>query len=137
MKTAFSIVLTALTLPNALAAPGLQKLPGTYVSDEGKQFVLSVSGRTATLRTNAELSRYDLCRSPVTLTTASLDSDDDYAEARFEMGRGICDRVDGPVTFHYNKALTGVDVYLVDVVIREGHGRDRGQTMRWHLRKVN
>jgi hypothetical protein len=136
MKMAFLAMLLSAASSTVHAAPGLAKLHGTYRSDEGRQFIVTVNGGKAILRTDAELSRYGLCKTPVVLVTANLDSDDDYAEARFDSAQGGCSHIDGPITLHYNRALTGVDVFLVDVVIRAGHGRDSGQSMRWHLTKI-
>ena len=119
------------------ASTGLSKLAGVYKSDEGNQFVVSIQGRSVRLRTNAELSRYNDCRTPLTLISKSTSSDDGFAEAMFNINSSQCPGIDGPIVLHYNLApLTGVDVYLVDVVVREGHGRSQGQTMRWHLTKV-
>ena len=116
----------------------LSKILGTFHSSEGAVFATKLNGKAMLLKTNAELSRYGLCKAPLLLTTTNFDSNDGFAEARFEVDRAACPGgTDGPVTLHYNRTIFGDDVFLVDVVVRKGHGRDRGQTMRWHLRKMN
>lgn len=143
MKTVFRTTLLAFAISGlgwtstAQAVPGLQKLVGVFQSSRGERFIVSMKGNEVTLRTNAELSKYGLCRAQVTLKTTLLSSSEGFAQAKFRPSDAGCARIDGPITLHYNRAITGVDVHLIDVVIRQGRGRDRGQTMRWHLERTN
>lgn len=136
-STSFLMLLTTLfTASPAHATPGLQKIVGVFHARGGERFEVSIRGREIILRTNAELSRYGLCKSPVVMRTNMVSSSEGFAQAKFSPEAAGCTRMDGPIVVHYNRALTGVDVHLVDVVIRSPRGRDRGQTMRWSLDRV-
>ncbi len=130
------LLVSSLFASPAQAAPGLQKIVGVFQSRDGERFEVSLRGREIILRTNAELSRYGLCRSPISMKTSAVSSSEGFAQAKFSPEAAGCTRMDGPIVVHYNRALTGVDVHLVDVVIRSPRGRDRGQTMRWSLKRV-
>lgn len=138
MMTSATLVLliSSLFASPAQAAPGLQKIVGVFQARDGERFEVSLRGREIILRTNAELSRYGLCKSPIVMKTSAVSSSEGFAQAKFSPEAAGCIRMDGPIVVHYNRALTGVDVHLIDVVIRSPRGRDRGQTMRWSLDRI-
>jgi hypothetical protein len=62
-------------------------------------------------------------------------------EVRFKLNKGNCTWIVGRyVTLHYNRALTGADIYQVDVVLRRGRWAFRGRkgkgTQTWDLIKL-
>jgi hypothetical protein len=120
----------------AHADPGHQKILGSFHSQDGTQFVVSRKGAAFFLRTNAELSKYGLCASPISISSTLLSSSEGFAQLKFDPKSAGCRGMDGPIVLHYNRALTGIDVHLIDVVIRSPRGRDRGLTMRWSLRRL-
>ncbi len=121
----------------SFAETPLSKLAGVFVSSEGVRFEVSVRGSSVILRTRAELSRYGLCKTPLTIVSKAARTGFEAAEARFAVRQDQC-AIDGPIVLHYNRTLIGDrDIYLVDVVIRSGTGRRHsGQTMRWSLTKI-
>lgn len=130
------LLLSSLVAISAQAAPGLQKIVGVFQARSGERFEIALRGREIVLRTNAELSRYGLCKAPIVMKTSLISSSEGFAQAKFSPQAAGCARMDGPIVVHYNRALTGVDVHLIEVVIRSPRGRDRGQTMRWSLDRV-
>ena len=139
MTTSTLLVLLLTTLfasAPAHAAPGLRKIVGIFQARGGERFEVSLREREIILRTNAELSRYGLCGSPIVMKTSVVSSSERFAQAKFSPQAAGCSGMDGPIVVHYNRAITGVDVHLIDVVIRAPRGRDRGQTMRWSLHRV-
>lgn len=144
---AFFALLGSLAGPapaQAALPPDLAKLVGTYVS-EGHRFVVTPAGNTLALRTDAELTKESGCHTRVGPATGQY-YDPRFpgaAEVYYQLDRENCPGVDGAVTLHYNRAFTGVDVFLIDVMIQRNsvpmnpHGITNGRSVRWSLTKVS
>lgn len=137
LSLVLGVALLSSAAPAKAMSPALQKLVGVYESD-GYRFVVSQSGNSLVLRTNAELSASTSCRTKISrmLREETLPGNNDYAEAYFQLDTSQCTQIniDGFVTLHHNVAITGVDVYLIDVVIQRSRP-DR--TVRWSLNKIH
>jgi hypothetical protein len=63
-----------------------------------------------------------------------------FVEVRFKLNKGNCPWIAGRyVTLHYNRALTGADIYQVEVTLRRAHWAFRGRkkgTKTWDLTKL-
>ena len=119
----------------------LAKLVGTYQS-LGQRIDVVPAGNTVALRTNADLSGDPACGTRVSRALGQYVSNS-AAEVQFQLSKGSCSNLDGAVTLHYNRAFTGVDVYLIDVVIRRNsvpmnpRNVQNGRSLRWSLTKLN
>jgi hypothetical protein len=146
MRLAAYVILSLLSTSPAYAKlpVGLLKLVGTFVSDDGYRFVVTPAGNALALRTNAELTRYPECHTKIGKATGvyTFPEDPEFGEVFYQLSRDYCPYLDGKVTLHHNRALTGVDVYLIDVQIRPrstvpGQGPNDEITMRWSLTKIS
>lgn len=145
MKRFFFIQLAILTAAGLVQARdskanGFDKLPGVYESG-GFRFVITRSGQTFTVRTQAEMTREKDCRTRIGRSVRA-ESSERYAEAYFMLDKGDCPGIDGRVTLHYNKTIFGTDVFLFDVVLRRNtmsigsRQRDNSHVIRWSLHKL-
>ena len=60
-------------------------------------------------------------------------------DVQFKLHKGNCSRISGRyVTLHYNRALTGADIYQIEVILHRDYwrGQERNETQTWNLSKL-
>lgn len=125
-------------LPSSLA-----KLVGVYVS-RGQKFVVVQDGHTLALITSADLTGNPSCKTRVGKATGQNSSESPYEAANvyFQLSKGQCPGIDGRVELHYNRALTGQPVYLIDVLLHRNTipmnplNSSNEKSIRWSLKKI-
>jgi hypothetical protein len=141
MKTLFFAFLFVSTQAHAALPPSLAKLVGSYES-RGQRIDVIQAGNTLAIRTHADLSGDPACGTRVSPALGQYVANS-AAEVHFQLSKGSCPNMDGALTLHYNRALTGVDVFLIDVVIHRNsmpsnvHNITNGRSIRWSLTKLN